>query len=340
MARTKRLVRSFYRLLLPIIILVSLSIVAAAMLLNYSASNPPRNAYLVTPEKYGRLSTRAAQVTEEKWSNADNTQSRGWLLRGTPKSPAVILLHHYGTDRSWLLDLGVKINEATNFTVLIPDMRGHGENPLVNRATLGNCETEDVLAAVEFLRGLKNGDGSAAPVGKDFGIYGVELGAYSGLIAASKEENIKALALDSIPFSTNDLLSNVIAKRYSLLSGFTSNLAVAGSYAYNLNSCASPSLCSAAKSITDRKILMLSGSDVPQFQDSTRRVENCFPESTKFDSILDLPTSGYGINNAPIEQAAAYDQRVIEFFRQALVGAEIQPVETAPQEVEQQSTVN
>lgn len=339
MARTKRLVRSFYRLLFPIIILICLAVVASAILLNYSASNPQRSAYLVTPEKYGRLSTRAAQVTEETWSNADNTQARGWLLRGTPHSPAVVLLHRYGTDRSWLLDLGVKINEATNYTVLMPDMRGHGENPLVNRSTLGGCETEDVLAAIEFLRGLKNDDRSAALVGKDFGVYGVELGAFAGLIAASKDENIKALALDSVPASSNQLLSSVIAKRYSVVSGFTSSIAVAGSYVYNLNSCSIPSLCGAAKSVTDRKILMLSGSDVPQLQDSTRQVENCFPDSVQFESILDLPTSGYGINNAPITQAAAYDQRVIEFFRQAL-GAAVQPVEVVPQEVEQQSTAN
>ncbi len=41
-----------------------------------------------------------------------------------------MLLHRYGGDRSWLFNLGVKINETTNFTILWPDLRGHGENPL------------------------------------------------------------------------------------------------------------------------------------------------------------------------------------------------------------------
>lgn len=325
MARTKRLIRSFSRLLFPIIVLIVLAAVAAAIFLNYSASNPPRVAYLVTPEKYGRLSTRAAQVTEETWSNADGSATaRGWLLRGTPGSPAVVLLHRYGADRSWVLDLGVKINEATNFTVLMPDLRGHGENPPVKATTLGGCEAEDVLAAIEFLKSLRTVDRTAPLVGQNFGVYGVELGGYSALVAASKNENIKALALDSVPLSSDDLLSKVIEKRFPVVSSVTSNLAAAGSYAYHFSGCYShQSLCSAAKLIENRKFLLLSGADVPNYQDSTRQLASCLPDSVETETKLDLPTSGYGINNASLEQAAAYDQRVIEFFRQSLGGGEM-----------------
>lgn len=335
MARTKRLIRSFYRLFLPVIVLIILAFVAAAAFLNYSAENPQRVAYLVTPEKYGRLSTRAAQVTDESWSNADGTQARGWLLRGTPGSPSVILLHRYGADRSWVLDLGVKLNEATNYTILMPDLRGHGEQPLVNKTTLGGCEAEDVASAIEFLRGLKTADRTASLVGQDFGIYGVELGSYAGLVAASKNENIKALVLDSVPMSSNELLSKVIEKKFSVASTLTTNLAVAGSYGYHFNGCFSHgSLCGVAKSINNRKILLLSGGDVPKYQDSTRELASCFPDTVELQSVLDLPTSGYGINNSSIEQAAAYDQRVIEFFKQAMGYVEVMPTEnTEPQNV-------
>jgi len=110
MASIKRLFRSFYRLLLPVVILFVLALVAASVWLVYKTAEPPRTAYLVTPEKYGQLSARAAQVTEETWSNTDGTRARGWLLRGSENAPAVILFHSYGADRSHLLNLGVKLN--------------------------------------------------------------------------------------------------------------------------------------------------------------------------------------------------------------------------------------
>ncbi len=159
MARTKRLIKSFYGLLLPIAVLIVLAIAV----------------------------------------------SGGWLLRGSLNAPAIILLHRYGADRSWVLDLGVKINEATDFTVLMPDARGHGANPPVEKTSFGGCEADDVLAAIEFLRGLKIDDRNAL-VGKDFGVYGVELGALAALNAAAKDENIKALALDSVPLASGDFL--------------------------------------------------------------------------------------------------------------------------------------
>ncbi|HLM61490.1 MAG TPA: hypothetical protein VK308_11860, partial [Pyrinomonadaceae bacterium] len=116
MAKTKRLFKSFYRLLLPVVILLVLAVVIASVLLVHTASNPPQANYLVTPEKYGQFSTRGARVTDETWMNRDGSQSRGWLLKGVENAPAVILLHRYGADRSHVLDLAIKLNEATNFT--------------------------------------------------------------------------------------------------------------------------------------------------------------------------------------------------------------------------------
>src|SRR5256885_12667394 len=92
------------------------------------------------------------QAQDGAWENHDRTQARGWVIRGTEGAPAVILLHGYGADRSWLLNLAVKTNETTNFTVLWPDLRGHGENPLVNWTSLGKVEGDDVTAAIDYLQ--------------------------------------------------------------------------------------------------------------------------------------------------------------------------------------------
>jgi hypothetical protein len=52
------------------------------------------------------------KVTDETWTTRDGRRSRGWLLKGAEGAPAVVLLHRYGGDRSWLFNLGVKINET------------------------------------------------------------------------------------------------------------------------------------------------------------------------------------------------------------------------------------
>lgn len=317
MAKITRLFKSFSGLILPIILLVCLSIAAASVWLVYKSAEPPRSSYIVTPAQYGQLSARGAQVTDETWANADGTTARGWLLKGAPNAPAVILLHGYGTDRSYVLNLGVKLNEATDFTILMPDLRGHGENPAIANTTFGGCETEDTVSAIKYLRELKNGE--TAFVGGDIGIFGIELGALIGLSTAAKDESVKALVLDSIPAQSDKVLDLAINRRFPFAGIITTKLAENGTYFYFARTCYDrDSLCGKASSLSGRKVLLLAGADEPELQDSTTKVSHCFPNSTVIESKMDFNLSGYGIMKASLEQADAYDQKVIEFFKKSL----------------------
>jgi pimeloyl-ACP methyl ester carboxylesterase len=318
MAKTTRLFKSFSRLFFPVIVLVILACLAASIWLVHAIANPPKANYMVTPDKYGQLSTRGAKVTDETWANRDGTQSRGWLLKGSENAPAVILLHRYGLDRSHVLDLGVKLNEATNFTVLMPDERGHGMNPTVKYTSFGGCETEDALGALEFLRGLKT-DAQTPLIGQSIGVYGVEMGALVAVSIAAKDEYVKALVLDSVPTGSNEVLASAVAAKFPFASSVTSKFAQIGTYAYFYNGCyAHNSLCETAKNLENRNVLLLAGSDAPQFQDSTSKIAKCFPATAKIETKTDLNPSGYKITNASLEQSETYDRRVIEFFKQAL----------------------
>src|SRR5512134_3924563 len=146
----KRLIKSF----LPIALVIVLAVVGALSFVIYCVTRPTKRPYVVTPESFSRISGRAIKVTDEKWTNRDARRARGWLLKGAEGAPAVVLLHRYGGDRSWLFNLGVKINETTNYTILWPDLRGHGENPLIRWTSLGAREGDDLLAAIEFLQTL------------------------------------------------------------------------------------------------------------------------------------------------------------------------------------------
>jgi pimeloyl-ACP methyl ester carboxylesterase len=318
MAKTNRLFKSFSRLLLPIVVLFVLVILGASIWLVHTAAYPSAAAYLVTPEKYALLSARGAQIKDEKWTNRDGTQTRGWLLRGTENAPAVILFHRYGTDRSHVLDLGVKLNEASNYTILMPDLRGHGVNPLVKSTSFGGCETEDVLSAIEFLRGLKT-EAQTSLIGPQIGIYGVEMGAFAALSAAAKDENIKSLVLDSVPASSDSILASVIASRFPAGSSITSKIAEIGTLPYFYDGCyRRDSMCETAKLLKNQQVLLLAGADAPQFQDSTVAVSKCFPTSVKTEIKTDLNPSGYTVTTSSLELSENYHRRIIEFFKVSL----------------------
>ena len=59
-----------------------------------------------------------------------------------------------------------------------------GENPLIKSSSFGGCESDDVLTAIEFARGLTGEKGGAPLVGQNVGIYGVDLGALAAVAAA------------------------------------------------------------------------------------------------------------------------------------------------------------
>ncbi len=330
MAKSTRLVKSFYRLLFPVVLLIVVAVGAASVWFAHESSHPGSAAYLVTPDKYGQLSARGAQVTEETWANRDGTQARGWLLRGVENAPAVILLHKYGADRSYVLNLGVKLNEATNFTVLMPDLRGHGQNPVVSYTSFGGCESADTSSAIEFLRSQKASSLSNL-VGNEIGIYGLEMGSLAALTAASNDESVKAIVLDSVPQDSDSLVASVIDKRFPFVSSITSKLGQLGAYPYFYEGCYSRvPVCDTAKTMNNRKAMLLAGLDAPDFQESTAKLGKCLPNSTQAQAFTTLSPSGFSIINASMQQSEAYDQRVIDFFRQSLgeqimIASETQP---------------
>lgn len=313
----RRTGRRILRAFLPIILLLVLVLVAVTGWIVYGATRPPRQEYLVTPEKFTQLSGPGLKATEETWTNRDGTRARGWLLRGGEGAPAVILLHRYGADRSWLLNLGVKLNETANFTILWPDLRGHGLNPPVNWSSFGTRETEDVQAALDYLGSLKTSQDRPL-VGSSVGLYGVELGAYIGLQAATRSTQIRALALDSIPAVPNDVLNNAVRERTGMENGFVQWLARTGMNVYFMGHYQNAPSCAAAGALSDRQVLLLASKDTPQLQASTVQLARCFPQGASVEVQSELPVSGYNLRLATGEQSEVYDRRVIDFLDRAL----------------------
>lgn len=309
----RRLGRRLFRSLLPIALTIIVALIGALVFIVYCASYPPKRPYLLTPQSFVNISGRVLKVADESWTNPDGTRARGWLLKGAEGSPAVILLHRYGADRSYLFNLGVKINETTNFTILWPDLRGHGISPLVKRTTFGARESDDLLAAIDFLRNAKS-DNKNKLVADRFGVYGVELGAYTGLKAARSDGQIRVLVLDSIAHGPDELLrrgvTNCVGVDIPPLHGLA-RLATRISFfgAYDITTS-----CEIAQALRDQHVLLLSGADATFLKESTAGLQSCFANKANVQARTDLPLSGFSLPSATGEQGEAYDRIVIDFF--------------------------
>ena len=124
--------------------------------------------------------------------------------------------------------------------------------------------------------------------------------------------------LDSVPTNSDNILSSVVEKRFPFASFITAKIAEFGTYPYFRGSYKSGSLCDLANGITNRKILLLAGVDVPSFKQSTEDLQKCLPKQDILEAKTDLSVSGFSVISASGEQSEAYDQRVIEFFKKSL----------------------
>jgi len=317
MARRRPLGKKLLKSLLPILAVVAVALIIAMAFVVHGISHPTRRAYLVTPQSFTGISGRVLKVTDANWQNRDGTPARGWLLKGTEGSPAVVFLHKYSGDRSGLFNLGIKLNEASNFTILWPDMRGHGMDPPVETTSFGVYESDDLLAAFDFLRTQK-GENQNSLVGETVGVYGVELGAYAALKAANKDASIKALVLDSVPRDADDLIDAAVLERVGVNLNLLLRLARTATHTYFMGKFENASSCDQARSLRTHRILLLAGDDAERLRQSTLALQTCFPNPANLEVKTDLPLTGYALPSATGEQGERYDRPVIEFFMKSL----------------------
>ena len=313
MASRRRLGKKLFRSLLPILLVVIVALVVASALIVRGITHPPRRAYLVTPKDFAEISGPALKVADQAWRNRDNTPARGWLLRGAEGAPAVVLLHHYGADRSWLFNLGVKINEATNFTILWPDLRGHGLTPPVQWTSFGTYEGEDVLAALDFLRAQKSANGNRL-VGDKVGLFGVELGAYAALRAAAKDKSVTVLSLDSVPRNADELVKTTVKGDLGMSVPLVPDLASLATHVYFLGRYENTPACEIAASLTTQRVQLLSGHDAGELRDATIELARCFKNPANVEIKTDLRLTAFNLPSATGEDGEGYDRQVIEFL--------------------------
>jgi pimeloyl-ACP methyl ester carboxylesterase len=314
MATRRRFGKKLSRLLLPILLVLVVALLVALVAIVYGITRPPRRTYLLTPQSFSTISGtgRSLKVSDESWTNRDGTTARGWLLKGADGAPAVVFMHRYGGDRSLLLNLGMKVNEATNYTILWPDLRGHALNPSIQWTSFGSKEADDLLAAIDYLRGMKV-EGHQL-VGDHVGVYGVELGAYAALRAATIDSSIQALALDSVPRNQDDLVEGVVRGHVRVSTSLLVVPARIATRLYFYRQYDNKNSCEMAGTLGARRVLLLAGEDDGYLRESTKSLIPCFTNPANLEAKTDLRLTGFTLPSATGEQGEGYDRPVIDFF--------------------------
>src|SRR5207253_4173273 len=180
--------------------------------------------------------------------------------------------------------------------------------------SFGVMEGDDVTAAIDYLRTLKS-SGGRPQIGSRVGVYGIGLGAYAALDAAVRYPEIRALALDSVPASADDLVRAATTSRTGMSSSVFQRLAHMGMRVYSFGKFPTKTSCELARSIGDIRVLLLTGAQNDPWRQSTLDLTRCLksaPEAKK-----DLPLTGATLPSSTGEQEEAYDRPVIEFFDRA-----------------------
>src|SRR6516225_10764303 len=119
----------------------------------------------------------------------DVGQREGWFFPGVRRGPTIVLCHGYGSSRGELLTLVTALQDH-QYNVFVFDFAAHGANS--GASTLGYHEADELRKAVDVL--AARGDLDPAR----FGLWGYNLGAYAALREAEDDKRIRALILDSV----------------------------------------------------------------------------------------------------------------------------------------------
>ncbi len=160
-----------------------------------SLTKPQKTTYAISLDDYKLI---GVPITKQdiSWSLKGGGKADGWLFQGPKGAPLIVLSHSYGQNMVDQISLAVLLY-SSGYHVLLYDLRGHGESA-VEQTSLGDDEVDDLLAGIEQAKSLKDPNGEPLVDKNRVGLFGVSLGAYASLVAASKDPSIKAVAVDAI----------------------------------------------------------------------------------------------------------------------------------------------
>jgi pimeloyl-ACP methyl ester carboxylesterase len=177
--------------------LLILTVVGVSELLSGSAPTAVSTLSTGFPAEAVQIPVMAA--ADRNGTGSDNTgrNVHGWLARGIRGGGMVLLVHSIRSNRVEMLSRARFLNGIGYGTLLI-DLQAHGETP-GDRITFGMRESEDVEAALDFLRNNFPSEKIAA--------IGVSLGA-AAIVLAKPGFRLDAVILESMHPTLEEAVQN------------------------------------------------------------------------------------------------------------------------------------
>jgi uncharacterized protein len=274
---------------------------AAGPLLGYLFVHPPRLPVDITPARYG-LPFETVRLTAH-----DGTRLAAWFVPRAGARAAVILCHGYPANRQTMLALVPPLHRA-GFHVLAFDFRGLGESE--GRAcTLGHEEPGDVRAAVAYLRHRPEVDPHR------IGALGWSMGAASTLIAAVDEPALRAVVADSAFARLDEMAEQRLRPLPQVVRDPLARSCRAWAERFAGCSAAEVSPLAAVRRMASRPVLFIHGQQdrlIP-----VRHARLLFAAAPAPRELWIVPRAGHVRSHRLVR--AAYERRVVAFFRRHLL---------------------
>jgi len=156
----------------------------------------------------------AATYEEVSFRSTDGLLLRGWWFPVPSADRAVVVVHGRAANRiksSFNPQRIAQFLLANRYSVLLFDLRAHGESEGV-RYSLGQYETRDVIAAIDFAQGKAGIDR------RRVAIIGESMGAGSAILTVKVDPSIGPVVSDSA-FADGVTVVNEVAPNYTGLPG-------------------------------------------------------------------------------------------------------------------------
>jgi len=287
------------RAAMTILIGTILLVVALSFLLVYANTHPPRYPLFAPPSAY------KADYEDVVFTSGDGVTLKGWIVkppRPHPTSPAIIICHGVGANKSDFTDLAAALSRR-GYAVLLFDFRAHGESG-GSRTSLGYHEQKDVVSALNFLRGRSGIDP------KRLGIYGFSMGGATAILAAASSRGFRAVVADSAFTSLRDQARSAITGFYHLPAFPFLPLAVLGYELYFQTSIDAVSPVTAVAGLSPVPILIIAGEGDKLIPADNGR--SLYAAAKEPKELWIIPGAEHGGTLAAA--GSGYEKRVGEFF--------------------------
>jgi pimeloyl-ACP methyl ester carboxylesterase len=172
------------RTVLPAAIILAGGVLALFAILVYRITHPGEVPEPVNPSHF------LLPSLDVEFPSGGGGFISGWWIPGLKGAPGIVMAPGYGMSRSDGLSLAVLLHQD-GFNLLTYDERGSGASPR-GASSLGINETDDLIAALRFM------ESELEAKSTELGIWGVDVGAWAALKAATLVPEVRAIAADGV----------------------------------------------------------------------------------------------------------------------------------------------